>query len=237
MHVSACIFAGGVGRRMGAEKPKQFLEVDSKPIIVHTLEHFELNKKIDDIVISCKKEWIDYTWNLVKRYNISKVKWIVPGGPTGQLSIFAGLDELRKQLDTVENTIVLVHDGVRPLINQETINKCIEKVIESGTAITIAPAIETVITLNDDNTLNSVVERGHCRMAKAPQCFMLDDILSAHDDAMRKGKYDYIDSAALMSAYGFKLFCVEGPNENIKITTPIDFFTFETIYKMRCVVE
>lgn len=233
VHVSAVIFAGGTGTRMGSEKPKQFMEVGGKPILIHTMEHFESSACVDDMVLVCKEDWIDYAQELLERYAIAKAKWAVPGGETGQLSIYAGLSKLREELETTSETVVLIHDGVRPLIDSATIEACVESVKQHGSAVTIAPAIETVVTLNKDNTLDRVVERGRCRMAKAPQCFWLEDILAAHDDAASKGKADYIDSAALMTAYGHKVACVDGPAENIKITTPIDYCTFDAIYRLK----
>lgn len=230
MHISTLIFAGGTGSRMQSKKPKQFLKVDGKPIIIHTLEHFQKNEKIDDIVVVCKEEWIDYLKKILIEFNISKVKWIVPGGETGQLSIYNGLMELEKQLKDIKDTIVLIHDGVRPLINQKTINDNIEMVKNKDTSITIAPAIETVITVDVNSVVKDTVERAKCRMAKAPQCFWLEDIIKVHKDAYSKGNVNTIDSATLMSSYGYKLHTVDGPSENIKITTPIDYYTFKTIY-------
>lgn len=233
VHVSAVIFAGGTGERMGSEIPKQFLEVDGRAIVVHTLVRFENNSYVNDIVLVCKESWIDYAKQLIKDAGLTKVKWVVPGGSTGQLSIYAGLAKLRDELMTTDDTVVLIHDGVRPLIDDETINSCINSVLVNGSAVTVAPAIETVITLDDENKIDRVVERGHCRMAKAPQAFLLKDILAVHDDAISCGKIDHIDSASIMSEYGYAIFCVDGPIGNIKITSPTDFHTFKAIYDMQ----
>lgn len=112
----AVIFAGGTGTRMNSkDKPKQFLKMHDKPIIIHTLEKFENNENIDAIVIACIKDWIDYLSHLIEYYHMSKVKKIVPGGETGQMSIYAGLN-VAKDIADGQNAIVLIHDGVRPLI-------------------------------------------------------------------------------------------------------------------------
>ena len=117
----AVIFAGGVGKRMhSSDKPKQFLEIYSKPIIIHTLEHFEYHPMIDGIVVVCKEDWIPYLNELLYRFRIEKVRKVVPGGETGQLSIYAGL-KAAKEVAGEDNTIVLIHDGVRPLINEKLI--------------------------------------------------------------------------------------------------------------------
>ena len=232
MHVSVVIFAGGTGMRMNSKIPKQFLEVDGKPIIIHTLEFFEKNENVDDIVIVCKEDWIDYLKEKLSVFSITKVISVISGGKTGQLSRYYGIKELEKKLSTLDDTIVMMHDGVRPLINDDLINRNIQTVRENGNSVTIAPAIETVITI-EEGTIQNVIERAKCRMAKAPQCFWMKDILAVHDEAFAKGDIDNIDTASIMSKYGHKIYVTEVPTENIKITTPLDFYTFKAIYEAR----
>ena len=232
MHVSVVIFAGGTGMRMNSKIPKQFLEVDGKPIIIHTLEFFEKNENVDDIVVVCKEDWIDYLKEKLSVFSITKVISVISGGKTGQLSRYYGIKELEKKLSTLDDTIVMMHDGVRPLINDDLINRNIQTVRENGNSVTIAPAIETVITI-EEGTIQNVIERAKCRMAKAPQCFWMKDILAVHDEAFAKGDIDHIDTASIMSKYGHKIYVTEGPTENIKITTPLDFYTFKAIYEAR----
>lgn len=232
MHVSVVIFAGGTGMRMNSKIPKQFLEVDGKPIIIHTLEFFEKNENVDDIVVVCKEDWIDYLKEKLSVFSITKVISVISGGKTGQLSRYYGIKELEKKLSTLDDTIVMMHDGVRPLINDDLINRNIQTVRENGNSVTIAPAIETVITI-EEGTIQNVIERAKCRMAKAPQCFWMKDILAVHDEAFAKGDIDNIDTASIMSKYGHKIYVTEGPTENIKITTPLDFYTFKAIYEAR----
>ncbi|MET2950706.1 IspD/TarI family cytidylyltransferase [Vibrio owensii] len=224
----ALIFAGGVGTRMGNKGlPKQFLEVHRKPVIIYTLEHFEKNSQISSIVISCKKEWIDYLANLITKFNISKVKFIVEGGETGQESIYNGL---RYIYDNYNNeSIVLIHDGVRPVINQSIIDLNIESVIKYGSAITSCPPVETFVCIDKDNKVRGVHDRTLSRLAKAPQSFYLKDIFEVHQKAMSDGYFQAIDSCSLMSHYGYNVHLVEGISENIKITTPMDFFLFKSI--------
>lgn len=225
----AVIFAGGTGQRMNSRsKPKQFLEVHGKPVLIYTLEQFENHREIDGIILVCLKSWISYAENLIRKFSITKVTKIVPGGESGQESIFHGV-EAAKGLYS-ENSIVLIHDGVRPLIDGETISKCIQQVKESGSAITVSPAIETIFLKEEHgNQVGQIFKRSNCEMAKAPQCFRLNDIYQAHLKAIQEGKEDFIDSASLMQNYGMALFTVEGPAENIKITTPADFYIFRAI--------
>lgn len=226
------IFAGGVGRRMNTKgKPKQFLEVHGKPIIVHTIDIFQNTEAIDAVVVVCVSDWLDYMNNLVERFNLTKVKAVVAGGETGQMSIFKGL-EAAEQLAT-DDAVVLIHDGVRPLINEEVINANIQSVKETGSAVTSVRAKETVVLVNDSSKISEVVDRTRSFIAKAPQSFYLSDILSVERDAISKGITDAIDSSTLMGMYNRELTIVEGPSENIKITTPDDFYMFKALYDAR----
>ena len=230
----AVIFAGGVGKRMHTkEKPKQFLEIYNKPIIVHTMEKFEKHKDIDGIVIVCVENWISYMNDLVYKYRIEKVKKIVPGGETGQLSIYHGLCAA-KEISGDEKSIVLIHDGVRPLIDKKLISDNIKSVQMYGSAITTAVVKETILVVDPDaEKIDYVPSRANSRVAKAPQSFWLDDILHAHQDALKKGVTDCIDSCTMMQSYGRDLHLVTGSDENIKITTPEDFYTMRALLEAK----
>lgn len=226
----AVIFAGGVGTRMNTkDKPKQFLMVHGKPIIVHTIEKFQEHEQIDGIIVVCVKSWIEYMKEMQFRYRLDKIGKIVPGGSTGQLSIYNGL-KAAEELYGIEDNIVLIHDGVRPLITDEVISENIASVKKYGNAITCAPTKESVILVNEDNVILSVVEREESRTAKAPESFYLKDILAADEDSISRGITNEIDSCTLMAHHGAKMHVVDGDYGNIKITTPEDFYTFRSIY-------
>lgn len=221
----AMIFAGGTGSRMNSKsRPKQFLELHGKPIIIYTLEKFENHNMIDAIVVVCLKSWIPFLENLLKKYNINKVVSVVPGGITGQDSIYYGLCEVERLYDS--DSIVLIHDGVRPLIDEETITENITCAQLHGNAITVAPAVETITIRENKNEVGKIIDRSKCQLAKAPQTFVLEDIIEIHRRSQKDNYSQAIDSASLVSHYGYKLYTVVGPNENIKITTPADFFMF-----------
>ena len=230
----AVIFAGGVGKRMHSKEcPKQFLKIYNKPIIIHTLEYFEKHPLIDAIVISCVEEWMPYLEELIYKYRIEKVKKVVVGGETGQLSIYNGL-KAAEDVANGEKVIVLIHDGVRPLINEKLITDNIESVKKNGSAITTAVVKETILVVNEGTaTINYVPSRKNSRVARAPQSFWLNDILNAHEKALSEGKKDYIDSCTMMQEYGCDLFLVDGPGENIKITTPEDFYIMRAILEAK----
>ena len=229
----AIIFAGGVGKRMHAkDKPKQFLMVHGKPIIVHTVEVFQNHSEIDGIIVVCVKDWIDYMEEMKYRYRLDKIGAIVQGGETGQLSIYNGL-EAAAQIYGVEKNIVLIHDGVRPLVSKKTISDNIISVKKYGNAVTCAPTKESVVLISEEGSIEEVVERTAARTAKAPESFYLKDILEASKESIEKGINNEIDSCTLMFHHGMKMHVVEGEYDNIKITTPEDFFTFRAIYDAR----
>ena len=228
------IFAGGSGTRMNTKsRPKQFLDLNGKPIIIYTIELFDNHPEIDGIVVVCLGSWIPFLQKMLKKFEITKVVRVIPGGVSGQDSIFKGLcaaEEYAKEKND-DSAIVLIHDGVRPLITEETITDNIAKVKECGSCITTVPAIETVIIDNHDDTL-SIPKRSDCMMARAPQGFYLKDIIGAHRKSQEEGKTDFIDSCSLMSHYGYKLGLVQGPMENIKITTPTDYFVLRAMVEV-----
>ena len=227
------IFAGGVGSRMHTKsRPKQFLELNGKPVIIYTLELFDNHPQIDKIVVVCVEPWIPFLRKMLKKFEINKVATIVPGGVTGQDSIYNGLcaaETLSKGME--DRTIVLIHDGVRPLITEETISENIVKVEECGSCITCVPATETFVVKQGDGSL-LIPERSASLIARAPQSFILKDILDAHRKAVMEGKHNFIDSCTMMSYYGYKLGLIEGPMENIKITTPTDYFIFRAMVQV-----
>lgn len=225
------IFAGGSGTRMNSKgRPKQFLQFYGKELIIHTLENFQNHPQIDNIVVVCIEDWIPYLKKILKKFDITKVKTVVPGGSTGQESIYNGLKAIRDFAD--DDSVVLIHDGVRPFINEDVITNCIQSVKEHGSAITVVPATETIISM-DNNKITSITDRSKCYLARAPQCFMLGQILEVHNKAIKDSNTNMIDSASLMKTYGYDLWTVPGNVDNIKITTPADFYTFKALYEVR----
>ncbi|WP_322354200.1 IspD/TarI family cytidylyltransferase [Paratractidigestivibacter sp.] len=223
----AVIFAGGVGSRMsGADKPKQFLELGGEAIICHVIDRFEETPCVDGIVIVCIESWLDHLGQLLDQRGYSKVLVSIAGAETGQGSIFNGLSYIEKNGLADENTVVLIHDGVRPLIDCATISACAESARWNGPTATVAPVTETVVTV-DEGKVVGVTDRSRCRLARAPQGFNFYELYGAHMRARKEGRCDFIDSISMMSEYGYEVFVVDGPEENIKITTPRDFLTFK----------
>lgn len=237
--VFAVIFAGGVGSRMkGADKPKQFLELGGKPIIVHTLGHFQRCDAIQAISVACVADWIPRLKEIVEQFHLDKVQEIVAGGETGQDSIYQGLSALEKlAVPPQDDDIVLIHDGVRPLITEQTITDCIASVEENGCTAVTAPATETVVVGDRVGDVEQILDRSFCRLARAPQGFRYGEFMKCHEQARSEGLHDFIDSVSLMAHYGHTIHTVEGPEENIKITTPRDFFAFKSFVDMKEVAQ
>lgn len=226
----AVIFAGGSGTRMNTvSRPKQFLELYGKPVIIYTLELFDNHPQIEGIIVVCIESWIPFLEKQLNKFEISKVVRIVPGGKTGQESIYNGLAVAAALYG--EECNVLIHDGVRPLITEQTISDCVKTVEDKGNCITCIPATETFVVKQEDGRMD-IPTRDNSLIARAPQCFRLKDILDAHHQAQKEGKYNFIDSCTMMSHYGHYMNTIIGPMENIKITTPTDFFIFRAMVEV-----
>ena len=227
--VTALIFAGGTGQRMNTRsKPKQFLELHGKPVIIYTIEHFEHHAEIDNIVVVCLKERIDELNSLLKRYAITKVSQVIPGGTTGHDSIYNGLAAMKK--DSKEGDIVLIHDGVRPLITSRLISDNIDAVKKYGNAITVEAARESVLQSKDGENVDVVPDRNEMYVAKAPQSFFYADIMKIYELAREQGRRS-IDSSHLLSMYNVPMHIVHSVKNNIKITEPADFYIFRALYE------
>ncbi|MBQ9543228.1 IspD/TarI family cytidylyltransferase [Ruminococcus sp.] len=229
----AVIFAGGSGVRMGAGIPKQFLEINGKPIIVHTLELFENHNEIDKIYIVMLEDYIPYMNKLVKKFALSKVCGIVKGGETGQDSIYNGLK--KAQSENPDDSIVLIHDGVRPWVSYDTICNNIEGVKKNGNAITCTPCFETILMSTTGKTVETVPYRKDTYAAQAPQSFYLGEIIADHDKVRaNENRYDnLVDSCTLIKSIGKEAHMVEGNRGNIKVTTPEDVYMYRALIQYR----
>ncbi len=226
----ALIFASGKGTRMGADIPKQFIEINGKPIIVHTIELFQYHNLIDEIYVVTLEEYMGYMERLKNNYNLDKIKKITSGGDSAQESIYRGLKLIEKDyMEKNENPIVLLHDGVRPFVSSDVITRNVEGVIQNGNAITCIPAYETVLISEDKNCVKEVSIRKNTFIGQAPQSFYLKDIIDAHE-IIRNSKNGYqnmVDACTIMKTLGRETYMVEGNRGNIKVTTPEDVYTFK----------
>lgn len=229
----AIVFAGGSGVRMGAGVPKQFLEINGKPIIVHTLQLFQHHRKIDKIYLAILEDYIDYMNELVEEYHLSKVVKVMPGGATAQDTIYNALKAA--EAENPEDSVVLLHDGVRPFVAYDVISANIDTVEKYGSAITCTLCYETILLSKDGEEVGSVPFRKETYAAQAPQSFRLKDIIAAHD-GIRKRPERYenmVDACTICKSQGIPVHMVPGNRGNIKVTTPEDVYMYRALLQYK----
>ncbi len=230
--ILAMITAAGCGSRMNNAIPKQFICIDGKPIIIHTLTAFEKHPSIDAICVACLAGWEQTLADYAKKYNITKLRHIVAGGTTGQESIYIGLRELRSHYSDVD--IVLIHDGVRPMVSTDIISDCISVTLQRGNAIAAIPCQEAVLTTTDGGiTGDKSIERTTLRRTQTPHGFKLGDIIKWHDLARARGITNSVAACTMLCELGQPVNFSVGAETNIKLTTPDDFDIFRALLKVR----
>lgn len=232
----AIIFAGGIGQRLKNEEnstPKQFLKINDKPIIIRTLELFQTHKDIDKIYISIHPDYYEYMQELVKYYYITKTVGIVNGGKTGQESIYNALKLAQKE--NPQDSIVLIHDGVRPNITEEVITKNIECTKKNGNAITCTSCFETILISENGINPEHVPYRKDTYAAQAPQTFHLGEVIEAHEITRKTNPNytDIVDTCTLYKTLNKKTFMVKGNRGNIKITTIEDLYILRALIRYK----
>ena len=221
------IIAGGSGHRMHQEIPKQFLNVNDKPVIIYTLEAFNHHPDIDEIGVVCLDGWHEILWAYAKQYKVSKLKWIVSGGENGQGSIRNGVLEAEKRYG--ENDILLIHDAVRPLVSQEIISDCIVKCRRYGSAVVTVPCNTVVLKKKDELSSGEVVNRENLELTQTPQAFPVHKLAWAHREALKRGITNSVASCTLMTELGEDVYFSVGAETNIKLTTQDDLMIFKAL--------
>lgn len=223
----ALIIAGGVGRRMHQDIPKQFLTVDNRPVIIHTLAAFQKHPSVDAIAVACVAGWEKVLQAYAKQFNITKLKYIVPGGENGQDSIRNGLFELEKHYD--KRDVILVHDAIRPMVSEDIISDCIVTAQKFGSAIATIPCTEAMMeTENGQNSIGSYPREKLLR-AQTPQGFQLGKLCSMHRLALQKGITNSVASCTLFAELGQDVHFSLGSEKNIKLTTTDDLEIFKAL--------
>ncbi len=228
--VSAMLFAGGSGQRMkSADIPKQFLEIEGKPIIIRTMEHFDKHPEVDNIVVACKEDWIDELKRLIKEFHIEKVVDIVPGGATGFDSIHNGVMKVA-EFATKKNDIILICDGVRPILSEKLISDCIRDTRKYQTAVPVTPSIDSLLYSEDGATCSKSYQRSTMYITQAPQGYTMEKILWAHEEAYKRGVTNPVSSSELFIELGHEVHLFLGERTNIKVTTPEDMDTLRASF-------
>lgn len=229
----ALIIAGGSGRRMKQEIPKQFLNVYDKPIIVYTMEAFQSHPDIDKICVVCVEGWHNILYAYARQYKIDKLDWIINGGENGQSSIRNGVFEAEKKYKS--DDILLIHDAIRPMVSHEIISDCIIQCKYHGSAVAVTPCNTAVLWKDEKSSLNSrkVVLRDQLMMTQTPQAFPVGALAQVHREALKKGITNSVASCTLMVEMGLDIYFSIGAETNIKLTTPDDLEIFKALLTLK----
>ena len=230
--VVGMLLAGGVGQRMGASVPKQFLEVNGKPIICYPLEIMEKHPQIDVIEIVCVESFIEDMWKIVDAYGFSKVKWVTKGGATCQESTWNGLRNLKGKVE--EDAIVLIHMSSYPLANADIMTACIESAIENGNGCTARPILYSVYYTDDRKTTTEQIDRDRLMLCTVPYAFRFGECYALYDRAFAEGKgiTGNVFTNTLYCDYGKTIYFSKDSETNMKVTTPEDIRIMETFLKI-----
>ena len=227
----AMIIAGGSGQRMNQEIPKQFLNVNDKPVIIYTLEAFQSHPDIDRIGVVCVDGWHDILKAYARQYKINKLDWVISGGENGQSSIRNGVFEAERRY--AGDDIILVHDAIRPMVSQEIISDCIVQCKRHGSAIVTTPCNTVVLRRTTGESSGEVVPRDQLAVTQTPQAFPVGKLADAHRRALERGITNAIASCSMMVELGETVHFSIGAETNIKLTTPDDLKIFKALLALR----
>lgn len=228
----AIIIAGGSGSRMGQDIPKQFINVYDKPVLIYTLESFQRHPQIDAIEVVCIDGWNEILWAYAKQFDIDKLKWVTSGGETGQESIRNGVFNLAGKVKPDDN--IIIHDGIRPLVEPSVLTDVISKCSQFGNAVTSMPYNEQIFVINEDNkTTSKFIPRETLRRVSTPQAYRYDLLNEKYHEAFKKkiGIYGSHYTNTMMVELGVTLYFAAGSDKNIKLTTKDDLEMFKAYLK------
>ena len=227
----ALLIAGGSGNRMNQDIPKQFITVNERPVIVYTLEAFENHPEIDCIAVVCIEGWDQVLWAYAKQFNISKLKYVVPGGKNGQDSIRNGVFELEKHFEPTD--LVLIHDAIRPMVSAEIISDNIRVAKQYGNAITVIPCAEAMMQTEDGLVSVGSYPRDRLKRTQTPQAFRIGDICDLHRRALEAGITNSVASCTLKIEMGEQVYFSAGSEKNIKVTTVEDLEILKALMNIK----
>ena len=227
----AIIIAGGNGQRMQQDIPKQFINVNDKPVIIYTLEGFQKHPEIDAIEVVCLDGWHDILKAYAKQFNITKLKWVISGGNTGQESIRNGVYNLEGKC--ADDDIVVIHDGIRPLVEDAVLSDVIVKCNIYGNAVTSLPYNEQIFRIKDEVSTCEYIPRETLRRVSTPQAYKFEKLLWAYKKAFKEeiGIYGSSYTNTMMVDLGETLYFAAGSDKNIKLTTKDDLEMFKAYLK------
>ena len=225
--VIALLTAAGVGSRTNQDIPKQFFHIDNKPLIIYTMEAFQKHPNVDEILVVCLDGWHEILKAYAKQFNITKLKYVVSGGATGQESIYNGLKELEKHCD--KDDVVIIHDGNRALVSNEIISGALSTFYQYGSAVVAIPTTEVVFVSEDKIKSTEEISRDKLVRTQTPHIYTLGKLLWAHDEAKKRNLPSTAASCSLMKELGETTYFSKGTEKNLKITTLEDLEIFKAI--------
>ena len=224
------LLAGGVGKRMGAGIPKQFIEVEGKPIIVHTAEKFQKNQNVEKMVAVCVPEWIEHLKNLIQQYHLTKIEWVIEGGITGHDSIRNGVFFLKDKIKP--DDFIIVHDAVRPVLPQKVINEVLHVAHAKGNASSSIACYPPIVYTEDFESGITDVDREHVMLTASPQAYKYSLALKCYEQAENENLHNFTFTSSLLIHCGERVYFAKGITSNIKITTTEDLALFRALLKI-----
>ncbi|MBQ0041395.1 MAG: 2-C-methyl-D-erythritol 4-phosphate cytidylyltransferase [Clostridiales bacterium] len=228
------VVAGGIGRRMGAEKPKQFLAIGTKPIIVHTVEKFVLCNELEKIIVLTPKDWIEYTKDLLEKNlgdKLMKRVAVIEGGETRNETIMNSIAYIEKEFGLDDDTVIITHDAVRPFVTHRIIKDNIEAVMKYGATDTVVPATDTIVESQDNDIISAIPDRSKMYQGQTPQSFKAKELRDTYQALTQEEKDILTDATKIYVLKGKPVKLVKGESFNIKITYPYDLEVAETLLK------
>ena len=231
--VFAAVFAGGIGSRMGnSDTPKQYLELGTKPVIIHTVEKFFINDRIDEILVLCPKAWVAHTKDLVEKHlPAGKKVTVIAGGATRNGTLEAAIEYIESNYETDEQTVLVTHDAVRPFLTHRIICENVDAAIEYGACDTVIPATDTIVASDDGKMISSIPERNKMFQGQTPQSFRLKELERVLSSLTEEEKAILTDACKIFSIKNKPVYMVSGEVYNIKITYPYDLKVAKTLLK------
>ncbi|WP_022670391.1 2-C-methyl-D-erythritol 4-phosphate cytidylyltransferase [Hippea alviniae] len=225
--VKAIILASGIGERFSSDLPKQFTKLAGLPVIVHTLKAFERSKYIDSVIVVTNASNVERVWEYARKYNLKKIEKVLCGGKTRQESSFIGINACD------DEDYVIIHDGVRPFVSQKIIENVVKATIEHSAVDVAIASADTIIKVNDKNFIDEIPNRKYMKKGQTPQGFKCKLIKKAHRIALKDGISNSPDDCSLVLRIGIPVYVVEGDEQNIKITYPIDLHIADKLFQLK----
>lgn len=227
----AMILAGGADPKFQMSVPKQFVNVFNRPIIIYTLQAFQEHPQIDEIVVTCLNGWQEIVRAYAKQFNITKLKWIVEGGESGQASVRNGVERLLQEKE--RDDIVILHDAIRPMVSHEIISASIAMCRQCGMGVAAVHSQETVMYTKDGKTGDRNIARREIVRVQTPQAFRLQVLWNFLNEAVEKGIMKEWEVSSIIAKLGHKVYFSRGSDTNMKIANMEDVETFRALYSMR----